>query len=145
MQMSSNKRVTFKSKKVAFSGNEITLYSLDGETWSTRKDELIEIMNRHEDERKNFGGEIRGGQAAKDVAQKRRLERQDRAEKRKAKQEADKKAAQKKKSNSKAKVKPKVKTKAKSRSAAKNKPAPKKRASSAKVKRKTTAKKKKTA
>jgi hypothetical protein len=38
----------FQSKSVLFGGKPLTLFSIDGITWSTRKDELAAIHERHE-------------------------------------------------------------------------------------------------
>jgi hypothetical protein len=38
----------YYTKSVRFGSSEVTLYSLDGLTWSTRKDELALIQERHE-------------------------------------------------------------------------------------------------
>lgn len=142
--MAAKKRISYKSKKVSVGEQMLTLYSIDGHTWSSRKEELLEIQERHLAERLNFGGEIKGGQAAKEVAQKRREERQKKAVERQEKLKADKKKT-KKISNQKPanketaiKIKPKAKETAKSKA----KPAPKKRASSKAKKKKTSTKKK---
>lgn len=45
------KRVKYLTKVVKFGKESLTLYSLDGNTWSSRRQELTEIMNRHEQER----------------------------------------------------------------------------------------------
>ena len=50
----------FQTKKIKFNGQELTLYSLDGATWSSRKAELSEIHDRREDNRVTFE-EIRSG------------------------------------------------------------------------------------
>jgi len=55
----------YSQKTVAFGGGQITLYSLDGITWSSRKEELEAILERHEQEKANFGGQIKGGPQAK--------------------------------------------------------------------------------
>ena len=58
----------YSQKTVRFGGKEITLFSLDGITWSSRKEELEAIMERHEQEKASFGGQIKGGpQAVKPV------------------------------------------------------------------------------
>ena len=56
------KKQTFLKKEVSFGGKSLVLYSIDGNTWSTRKDELIAILERHEAEKITFG-EIKGGVA----------------------------------------------------------------------------------
>lgn len=53
------KKHTYHARETDFGGQKITLYSIDGLTWSTRKEELAEIMERHEYERNNFG-DIKG-------------------------------------------------------------------------------------
>ena len=45
----------YMQKTVAFNGKQMTLFSLDGITWSSRKDELAQILERHEQERANIG------------------------------------------------------------------------------------------
>ena len=45
------KKQKYLTKKTKFGGQEITLYSLDGLTWSTRPNELQAIMDRHANER----------------------------------------------------------------------------------------------
>ena len=69
----SSRRPKYQTKKVVFNGEELELYSLDGFTWSSRKDELPVIQERHETDR--FSHVIRCGnrqavkwqsQAAKD-------------------------------------------------------------------------------
>jgi hypothetical protein len=47
------------TKKVIFSGKELVLYSLDGLTWSSRKDELKTIHERHDSE-KVTAAQLRG-------------------------------------------------------------------------------------
>ncbi len=48
------KKVKYLSKGVKFAGKQVTLYSLDGATWSTRKEELHQILERQEAERVSF-------------------------------------------------------------------------------------------
>lgn len=48
------KKVKYLSKSVKFAGKQVTLYSLDGATWSTRKEELHQILERQEAERVSF-------------------------------------------------------------------------------------------
>ena len=55
------KKTRYLQKTVGFAGGEITLFSLDGVTWSSRKEELEAILQRHEQEKANFGGQIKGG------------------------------------------------------------------------------------
>ena len=49
--MTEKKKGKFLHKTTRFGTKELTLYSLDGVTWSTRKDELQAILDRHEAER----------------------------------------------------------------------------------------------
>ncbi|MBX7143670.1 MAG: hypothetical protein K1X79_04395 [Oligoflexia bacterium] len=48
------KKIKYLSKTVKFAGKSMTLYSLDGMTWSSRKDELHQILARQEQERAAF-------------------------------------------------------------------------------------------
>lgn len=57
--MSDAKKTKYLTKSSRFGTQTITLYSIDGVTWSTRKEELQAIIDRHEAERVTFG-EIRG-------------------------------------------------------------------------------------
>lgn len=54
-----SKKLDYHTRETSFGGEKIVLYSLDGVTWSTRKEELAEIMERHEYERNTFG-DIKG-------------------------------------------------------------------------------------
>lgn len=45
------KRPKYMTKVVKFGKENLTLYSIDGNTWSSRRQELTDIMNRHEQER----------------------------------------------------------------------------------------------
>ncbi|MCB0330581.1 MAG: hypothetical protein KDD70_12980 [Bdellovibrionales bacterium] len=54
------KKSRYLTKTVTFNNEELTLYSLDGATWSSRKQELSDIQTRHEDDRVTFE-EIRSG------------------------------------------------------------------------------------
>ncbi len=47
----SAKKAKYISKKVRFGAKEFTMWSIDGVTWSTRKEELTQIADRHEAER----------------------------------------------------------------------------------------------
>lgn len=49
--MNDAKKLKFQSKVVRFGSHSITLFSIDGVTWSTRRDELQRILERHEQER----------------------------------------------------------------------------------------------
>lgn len=69
--MADVKKPKLQSKTVKFQNKTLTLYSLDGMTWSSRKDELMVIAERHEQERLAFG-EIRGQMSVnKPIAPKR--------------------------------------------------------------------------
>lgn len=46
-----SKKAKYISKKVRFGAKEFTMWSIDGVTWSTRKEELTQIAERHEAER----------------------------------------------------------------------------------------------
>ena len=46
----------YLTKVVLFNGQKMTLFSLDGNTWSTRKVELAEIKQRHELQRAELAG-----------------------------------------------------------------------------------------
>lgn len=61
--MADPKKIKYLTKTVSFGGKPLTLFSLDGLTWSSRKDELVEIVERHESEKLSFG-EIRGQMAS---------------------------------------------------------------------------------
>ncbi len=50
-----SKKLNYETRETTFAGETIVLYSIDGVTWSTRKEELAEIMERHEYERTTFG------------------------------------------------------------------------------------------
>lgn len=58
------KKYRYISKTSKIGGVDVTLYSIDGATWSSRKDELVNILERHEQERTAFGGELRGQTAS---------------------------------------------------------------------------------
>lgn len=49
-------KAQFLTKTVQFNGQKMTLFSLDGNTWSTRKLELAEIKQRHELQRAELAG-----------------------------------------------------------------------------------------
>lgn len=57
------KKSKYLSKSVKFGSKQLILYSLDGNTWSSRKDELHQILERHDQERAAFNQMI--GEAAK--------------------------------------------------------------------------------
>ncbi len=46
-----NQKPKYLSKTVPFGGKELKLFSIDGLTWSTRKDELLVIKERHDAEK----------------------------------------------------------------------------------------------
>lgn len=51
VQAKTAKKAKYISKKVRFGAKEFTMWSIDGVTWSTRKEELMLIAERHEAER----------------------------------------------------------------------------------------------
>lgn len=59
------KKVKYFRKEVSFAGEPVVLFSIDGSTWSTRKEELLEIQERHELEKASYGGQIKGGPQAR--------------------------------------------------------------------------------
>jgi hypothetical protein len=61
----SNKKINYLKKTVNFDGKQLIMFSINGDTWSTRKEELHEIIERHELEKQNFGGQIKGGPQVK--------------------------------------------------------------------------------
>lgn len=54
--MSDKKRIKYLTKVVKFGGKDLTLYSIDGVTWSSKKNELLEIQDRHEKQRAALQG-----------------------------------------------------------------------------------------
>ncbi len=52
--MSDSKKIKYLSKTVSFSGKSFTLFSIDGQTWSSRKQELLEIKERQERDKVSF-------------------------------------------------------------------------------------------
>lgn len=73
--MNDPKKFKYLTKKVKFGGKDLTLFSIDGATWSSRKDELVQIIERHENEKLTFG-EIRGQMSAnKPIAPKKSPEK----------------------------------------------------------------------
>lgn len=58
--MNDKKKYKYLTKVQKVAGMEVTLYSIDGNVWSSRQDELAEIADRHDRERSSFGGEIKG-------------------------------------------------------------------------------------
>lgn len=53
------------TKKVKFQNKELTLYSLDGVTWSSRVDELRTIQDRHNTEQAGFSSDLKGEEKEK--------------------------------------------------------------------------------
>ena len=51
-------------KTTSFGGTEMTLYSLDGSTWSSRPDELEQIKERHEKQRVQMDASAGGDDSA---------------------------------------------------------------------------------
>lgn len=82
LEVMSAKNSPYQTKIVRFGGKDHVLYSLDGITWSSRKEELTEIQERHQDERTYFGTQIKGGNEAREMREKRRAERAKEAEQR---------------------------------------------------------------
>lgn len=52
--MAEGKKLKYLSKTVRFQGKEISLYSIDGVTWSTRRQELSQIKERQEAAKVSF-------------------------------------------------------------------------------------------
>lgn len=115
--MAGNKQ-KYLQKKVKFRGENLVLYSIDGDTWSSRKSELQEIAERHEEERLIYGGQIKSGPQAK----RKIKEEAEAAREKKAQDKADEKEASgkmKERKISKTKTKPKkVTSKSKKKSVA---------------------------
>jgi hypothetical protein len=59
------KKSKYLSKTISYAGKRMTLFSLDGDTWSSRPEELETIMARHEQEKANYSGQIKGGPQAR--------------------------------------------------------------------------------
>jgi hypothetical protein len=53
------------TKKVPFQGKFLTMYSIDGITWSTRSDELQSILDRHSREQAGFSADLKGEEKEK--------------------------------------------------------------------------------
>lgn len=71
--MGQKKKNEFLSKVVKFGTKSVTLFSLDGNTWSTRKAELQGILDRHEAERQKLlqnMGEAKAVEESEKVASK---------------------------------------------------------------------------
>ena len=121
------KKPKILKKKVEFGGKQVVLWSLDGNTWSTRKSELEEIQVRHDEQRVKFGGQITKGLSSGAVTVKRGEDKDG-----KATVEVEKPKVAKAKSKSKAKGKtPSPKVRATSKSAKKVKSKAKKSKSTA--------------
>lgn len=52
--MADSKKIKYLSKTVNFGGKTLTLFSVDGTTWSSRKQELLEIKERQERDKVSF-------------------------------------------------------------------------------------------
>jgi len=65
--MSQKRKGAYLTKETRFGGTKVILYSLDGVTWSSRKDELHVIAERHEKEKITFN-EIKGVGEAEEEA-----------------------------------------------------------------------------
>ena len=52
------------TKKVAFQGTQVTMYSLDGVTWSTRPEELEAIIQRHLMQQAGVSADLKGEEKA---------------------------------------------------------------------------------
>lgn len=110
------KSVRYMQKKVSFNGSQMTLFSIDGATWSSRKDELETIADRHEEERLIYGGQIKSGpQAKKKIQEEASAAREKKAQ---AKKDSLKKSSEIAKERDSSKVKPKVKKTTKNKSVA---------------------------
>lgn len=53
-KMADSKKIKYLTKTVTFGGSTLTLFSIDGSTWSTRKQELLEIKERQERDKVSF-------------------------------------------------------------------------------------------
>jgi len=53
------------TKKVPFQGKSLTMYSIDGITWSTRSEELQSILDRHSREQAGFSADLKGEEKEK--------------------------------------------------------------------------------
>jgi hypothetical protein len=67
----------YLTKVVLFNGQKMTLFSLDGNTWSTRKVELSEIKKRHELQRAELAGIKEEGETAQPTAPSARRDEED--------------------------------------------------------------------
>lgn len=67
MDMSQQKKKpTYLTKEIKFGTQKLVLFSLDGCTWSSRKNELLEIQERHEREKIKIT-DIKGGEAEEET------------------------------------------------------------------------------
>ena len=60
----SARKVRYQKRVQMFQGKKVTLWSIDGVTWSTKKEELLDIIERRQEEQARFGGQIKGGPQA---------------------------------------------------------------------------------
>lgn len=60
------KKGNYLTKKVKFQGKDMTMYSLDGITWSSRPDELQAIIDRHSTEQAAFSSDLKGEEREKE-------------------------------------------------------------------------------
>ena len=126
----------YHKKVVQFSGKKLTLYSLDGNTWSTRKTELEDIIERHEQERLKLASQTGKGKKPVPAAGK------DSKENTQEKKQASNIKPEEPKKTTKAKTAAKSRTKTKAKAKSKPKATPKTRKSTA-PKKKAKAKSKK--
>jgi len=69
--MSDVKKLKYLTKTVKFGSNSLTLYSIDGLTWSSKKQELTVIKDRLENQRVTLGGvKSEDDEGAKDKPEK---------------------------------------------------------------------------
>ncbi len=71
--MSEAARVKYITKTVKFGGKELVLYSIDGMTWSTRRNELQAVKERHEAQRVTLN-DIKGISPDEDEAEQKEEE-----------------------------------------------------------------------
>ncbi len=62
LPMSQKKKPSYLTKEIKFGSQKLVLFSLDGCTWSSRKNELLEIQERHEREKIKYS-DIKGTEA----------------------------------------------------------------------------------
>jgi len=145
----SAKTLRYHKKVVSFGEDELILWSLDGNTWSTRKEELVNIQERHENERVTFE-QIRSGNTSKrkakentDPEQQPEAKTAPSAPKKSTPEKTKVPTKQERAPRAKAKVATAKTTSKRSSTSTKSKTSPKKRSSST-PKKKTSAKAKKT-